>query len=130
MVKDDPWWLDTKATRIRLPYVQEAVLGPTMPAYNGFNPAWGQVNAEQLWGSAHADVIKNGDDAGGRGGQGVQAGRGDIREVYVRLGSRIRPAAPRRLRAGLIGHAVGGVQTRARFEIMKPRFTVAGVDTL
>ena len=31
-----------------------------MPAYNGFNPAWGQVNAEQLWGRAHADVIKNG----------------------------------------------------------------------
>ena len=30
------------------------------PAYNGFNPAWGQVNAEQLWGQAHADVIKNG----------------------------------------------------------------------
>jgi multiple sugar transport system substrate-binding protein len=29
-------------------------------AYTGYNPAWGQVNAEQLWGTAHADVIKNG----------------------------------------------------------------------
>ena len=24
------------------------------------HPAWGQVNAEQLWGNCHADVIKNG----------------------------------------------------------------------
>ena len=38
----------------------EAVLNPTLPAYNGFNPAWGQVSAEQLWGQAHADVIKDG----------------------------------------------------------------------
>jgi multiple sugar transport system substrate-binding protein len=59
IVKEDPWWLDT-ADPHRSPYVHEAVLGPTIPAYNGFNPAWGQVNAEQLWGQAHADVIKNG----------------------------------------------------------------------
>ena len=31
-----------------------------VPAYTGFDPALGQVNAEQLWGQAHADVIKNG----------------------------------------------------------------------
>ena len=42
------------------PYVTEAVLNPTLPVYEGFTPAWGQVNAEQLWGQAHADVIKNG----------------------------------------------------------------------
>jgi multiple sugar transport system substrate-binding protein len=60
IVKDDPWWLDTKEDPHRATYVREAVLGPTFPAYNGFNPAWGQVNAEQLWGTAHADVIKNG----------------------------------------------------------------------
>jgi len=40
--------------------VRESVLGPTVAAYTGYNPAWGQVNAEQLWGQAHADVIKNG----------------------------------------------------------------------
>jgi len=59
IVKDDPWWLDASDPH-RPPYVQESVLGPTVPAYTGFNPAWGQVNAEQLWGQAHADVIKNG----------------------------------------------------------------------
>ena len=60
IVKEDPWWTDAKADPHRLPYVTEAVLSPTVPSYNGFNPAWGEVNAEQLWGQAHADVIKNG----------------------------------------------------------------------
>jgi multiple sugar transport system substrate-binding protein len=60
VVKDDPWWTDTKEDPHRSPYVHEASLGPTVPAFNGFNPAWGQVNAEQLWGNCHADVIKNG----------------------------------------------------------------------
>jgi multiple sugar transport system substrate-binding protein len=59
IVKDDPWWTD-RSDPHRPPYVHESVLGPTVPAYTGFNPAWGQVNAEQLWGQAHADVIKNG----------------------------------------------------------------------
>jgi multiple sugar transport system substrate-binding protein len=60
IVKDDPWWTDTKEDPHRSPYVHEAVLGPTIPAYNGFNPAWGQVSAEQVWGQAHSDVIKSG----------------------------------------------------------------------
>jgi multiple sugar transport system substrate-binding protein len=60
VVKDDPWWLDRSTDPHRAPYVTEAVLGPTISPYEGFNPAWGQVNAEQLWGQAHADVIKNG----------------------------------------------------------------------
>ena len=47
-------------TRIAPPMCSEAVLGPTIPDYEGFNPAWGQVTAEQVWGQAHADVIKNG----------------------------------------------------------------------
>jgi multiple sugar transport system substrate-binding protein len=60
VVKQDPWWTDPKADPHRVAYVTEAVLNPTLPAYNGFNPAWGQVSAEQLWGQAHADVIKDG----------------------------------------------------------------------
>jgi multiple sugar transport system substrate-binding protein len=60
IVRDDPWWTDTKDDPHRATYVREAVFGPTFPAFAGFNPAWGLVNAEQLWGVAHADVIKNG----------------------------------------------------------------------
>jgi hypothetical protein len=39
--------------------VQTTVLNETIPNYIGFNPAIGQVNAEQLWGKCHANVIKN-----------------------------------------------------------------------
>jgi len=31
-----------------------------VPNFIGYNPALGQVNAEQIWGQCHADVIKNG----------------------------------------------------------------------
>ena len=44
----------------RAPFVQESVLGPTTASYYGYNPAWGQVSAEQLWGVVYADVIKSG----------------------------------------------------------------------
>jgi multiple sugar transport system substrate-binding protein len=58
LLREDPWWRDP-ADPHRPPYV-EVMLGPTIPAFNAFNPAWGQVCAEQLWGVAHADVIKQG----------------------------------------------------------------------
>jgi multiple sugar transport system substrate-binding protein len=58
-VKDDAaFWLKSDMPCL-LPYVQEAVLNPTLPVFEGYSPAWGQANAEQLWGQAHADVIKN-----------------------------------------------------------------------
>jgi multiple sugar transport system substrate-binding protein len=57
-VKDDPWWMDSGEPCLK-PYVEEGIINPTMPVFEGFTPAWGQVNAEQIWGQAHADVIKN-----------------------------------------------------------------------
>jgi multiple sugar transport system substrate-binding protein len=59
IVKDDPWWLDESSDPHRAPYIRECVLSPTMAAFNGYNPAWGQVSAEQLWGVAEVDVVKN-----------------------------------------------------------------------
>ena len=35
-------------------------LKPTTAGLRRVQPAWGQVSAEQVWGQAHADVIKNG----------------------------------------------------------------------
>jgi len=58
-VKDDPWWLNSGLPCVT-PYVNQAVLNPTLPVFEGYTPAWGQANAEQLWGLAHADVIKGG----------------------------------------------------------------------
>lgn len=60
VVKDDPWWTDPKLDPFRAIYVQQTVLEPTIPNWIGYNPALGQVNAEQVWGQCHADVIKNG----------------------------------------------------------------------
>ena len=58
VVKTDPFWLQNTDPHV-IPYVKE-IMGPTIPFYEGYTPAWGQVNSEQLWGTAHADVIKNG----------------------------------------------------------------------
>ena len=60
VAKDDSWWLDGSSDPHRKQYITEGVLEPTMAQWLGFNPAWGLCNAEQLWGRAHADVIKNG----------------------------------------------------------------------
>ncbi len=61
LMHSDPFWLDP-ADPHRAPYVRE-ILGPTRPSYNAYNPAWGQVQAEQLWTQAVADVIRNGTTA-------------------------------------------------------------------
>jgi len=58
IVKEDPFWMSTEMPCLK-PYVTEAVLNPTIPVFEGFSPAWGQANAEQLWGQCHADVIKS-----------------------------------------------------------------------
>ncbi len=59
LVKTDPWWLNSGEPCLK-PYIEEGVLNPTLPVWEGYTPAWGQAGAEQLWGQAHADVIKNG----------------------------------------------------------------------
>jgi multiple sugar transport system substrate-binding protein len=59
LVKSDPWWLNSGMPCLK-PYVEEGSINPTLPVYEGFTPAWGQANAEQLWGQCHADVVKNG----------------------------------------------------------------------
>ncbi len=59
LVKSDPFWLDPKDPH-RPVYVREGVLGPTMPYYYVFNPGIAVANAQQVWGQAEADVLRNG----------------------------------------------------------------------
>jgi multiple sugar transport system substrate-binding protein len=59
MVKSDPFWLDPSDPH-RPVYVREGLLNPTVPDYTAFNPAMAVVLAEQVWGQAEADVLKNG----------------------------------------------------------------------
>jgi multiple sugar transport system substrate-binding protein len=59
IVKNDPFWLDPKDPH-RLAYVRQGMLGPTVPNYPGFNPGYAEANAQQIWGIAEADVIREG----------------------------------------------------------------------
>ena len=59
IVKSDPFWLDPKDPH-RAPYVREGLLGPSIPYYYVFNPGVAVANAQQIWGQAQADVIRNG----------------------------------------------------------------------
>ena len=59
LVKSDPFWLSHPQ---RKAYTTEALLTDTVPDYPVLNPGWAEVNAQQVWGSAAADVIRNGTD--------------------------------------------------------------------
>ena len=59
IVKNDPWWLDSKDPH-RVAYVQQGVLGPTLPQFWVYNPAYAEVQNQHVWGAAWADIIHNG----------------------------------------------------------------------
>ncbi len=59
LVKSDPFWLDPSDPH-RANYVREGLIDPTVVNYPVFNPGWSEVNSTQIWGSAEADVIRNG----------------------------------------------------------------------
>jgi multiple sugar transport system substrate-binding protein len=58
VVKNDPWWTDPKDEH-RLAYVQQGVLGKTLPRHYAYNPGMSEANAAQIWGTAHASVIRD-----------------------------------------------------------------------
>jgi multiple sugar transport system substrate-binding protein len=58
IVRDDPWWTDPKDPH-RLAYVQQGILGDTVPYHYVYNPGISESNAAQVWGSAHASVIRD-----------------------------------------------------------------------
>src|ERR1700751_1295769 len=57
IVKSDPWW---SADPHRAAYVQQGLLGPTLPEFWAFNPAYAQVQNEHAWSTAWIDIMKNG----------------------------------------------------------------------
>ena len=59
IVKSDPFWLDPKDPH-RVAYVTEGLLGPSTPFFYVYNPGIAVANAQQIWGQAQADVIRNG----------------------------------------------------------------------
>ncbi len=60
IVKDDPWWLDAKDDPHRAAYVNQALLGPTLPQFWVYNPAYAQVQNEHVLMTGWMDIIQNG----------------------------------------------------------------------
>jgi multiple sugar transport system substrate-binding protein len=59
IVKDDPWWLDPNDPH-RVAYTTQGLLGPTVPSFWVFNPAYAQVQNEHVWQTAWAEIMKDG----------------------------------------------------------------------
>jgi multiple sugar transport system substrate-binding protein len=57
IVKGDPWW---SADSHRAAYVQQGLLGPTVPQFWAFNPAYAQVQNEHVWAVGWVDIMKDG----------------------------------------------------------------------
>ena len=87
IVKDDPWWLDDSTDPHRAPYVVRPCWGRTSPPTTDTTRPGVRSAPSSSGAIAHADVIKNGMTPAAGGGQGVQARRGDLREIYVRVKS-------------------------------------------
>jgi multiple sugar transport system substrate-binding protein len=59
MVKNDPFWLDPNDQH-RATYAKQGMLDPTVPVYPIFNPGYAEADSQQIWGTAVADVIREG----------------------------------------------------------------------
>jgi multiple sugar transport system substrate-binding protein len=57
IVKSDPWW---SADPHREAYVQQGLLGPTLPEFWAYNPAYAQVQNEHAWSTGWVDIMKDG----------------------------------------------------------------------
>jgi multiple sugar transport system substrate-binding protein len=56
LVKSDPFWL--KEDPHRTAYSTIGMVAPTVPNYPVFNPGYAEANAQQVWGIAVADVVR------------------------------------------------------------------------
>ncbi len=59
IARNDPFWLDPNDPH-RPPYVREGVLGPTLPSFWAYNPAYAEVRTMEVWGRAMADIVRRG----------------------------------------------------------------------
>lgn len=62
VARSDPFWMHNSNPALAAhlaPYVQETILGPTIPDYLAYSPAYGEVEAQQVWGSSYAQVYQD-----------------------------------------------------------------------
>ena len=58
IARSDPFWLNEDPHRTA--HTQQALIGPTLPIYEAYNPAIAEVNAEHVFSVAEFDVMNNG----------------------------------------------------------------------
>jgi ABC-type glycerol-3-phosphate transport system substrate-binding protein len=58
IARSDPFWLNEDPHRTA--HTQQALIGPTLPIYEAYNPAVAEVNAEHVFSIAEFDVMNNG----------------------------------------------------------------------
>ncbi|MFI5001102.1 MAG: ABC transporter substrate-binding protein [Reyranellales bacterium] len=58
LVTSDPFWL--KEDPHRTAYSTIGMVAPTVPNYPCFNPGYAEANAQQVWGIAVADIVRDG----------------------------------------------------------------------
>jgi multiple sugar transport system substrate-binding protein len=59
LVKNDPFRLDP-ADPHRSAYARQGALGPTVRNYPVLNPGCAEADDQQIWGTAEADIIREG----------------------------------------------------------------------
>ena len=57
IAKNDPWW---HADPHRAAYTDQGLLGPTLPQFWAYNPAYAQVQNEHIWSVGWVDIMKEG----------------------------------------------------------------------
>jgi multiple sugar transport system substrate-binding protein len=57
IVKNDHWWFDDPH---RAAYTNQGLLGPTVPQFWAFNPAYAQVQNEHAWSAGWIDIMTGG----------------------------------------------------------------------
>ena len=57
IVKNDHWWFEDPH---RAAYTQQGLLGPTVPNFWIYNPAYAQVQNEHVWMQGWMDIIQSG----------------------------------------------------------------------
>jgi multiple sugar transport system substrate-binding protein len=79
IIKDNPsFWTETKDPHIPVAVKQE-VDGPTEPWPMAYNPAYAQVNAEEVWGTAEGAVLVHGETPE----QAVDEAFSRIKEIFA-----------------------------------------------
>jgi len=59
LVKTDPFWLGGGDSHVAA-YAKQGMIDPTVPNFPTFNPGYAECNAQQIWGVAVADVVREG----------------------------------------------------------------------